>query len=349
MNRVRTIGIALLALLFIAGCRAKPATFFDEWKGAVAQKDALTLWNLFSSGSRERLLSSLKQSQEKAKEDPQFKAILTSMGKQLLKLDTATAPPEDIAVAIVKHQLDLGYGGPRLAGATLVEATATGDVAEMSVDLPAANGKVERGKASLTYEAKHWRVVVEPIGFMDAQSIVLSAWLLLPFYEGYEPQSEAAPDADVLTVVREMRLKDGRDASRLSPEERERERAAGRLVPGDGPPSGYDVHVKAEKRSPDEVRKQHLKAAAKIMAMQYEARDVKRGAFQDHLGALMVTFVDLTGKAFPGVPWATVLDVAFTVDRGGAVVPKLSGFGAKSMKVETQDLAKITFTTFAPG
>src|SRR5262249_43489108 len=160
------------------------------------------VWSLLSEGSQEKIVKAIQKSQEHAKSDAQWKVVLTSMGKQLAKLDGSTAAPEELAIGFLKHQLQLGYNGPRIQGATIIEATQTGERVELAVDLSTTNGKVERSVANIKYEHKHWRAIVDTVGFMDVEGHVASAWVLLPFYEGYDPQSEPAPDAGALEVVR---------------------------------------------------------------------------------------------------------------------------------------------------
>jgi hypothetical protein len=343
MKTLRLAAALLLALLTLS-CRAAPKTFLEAWTNAAAANDAETVYALLSKASRDKIVANIQRSQEKAKRDPALKVMLTSMGKSLAGKDGATADPEAIAIGLLKHQLEKGYGGKRMAAVTLIDAKKTGeDTAEVSAEVPTVNGKTTHGTAQIRWEDKHWRAVVDVLGFQTGDGDAVSAWFVLPFYEGFELPSEGNPEKSALSVTREMRLKNGGDVSRLTPAERDKAILDGILVPSDGPPVSHDVHVKWEKRSTDEIRTEYLRASAKITAVQFDEGGARRAGYQTHLAALMSHFTDFIGESYPNVPFRGLLDASFSVDRAGAVTPKVSGFSSLELKVLSKELPRLIF------
>lgn len=340
--------LLVLTSLILVACRKDPKVFFEDWQLAVAHKDAPAVWALLSTDSRERVVRAIERSQAKAKSDPQFAVVLGNVSRRMVKKNGLTTDPEELAIAYVKHQLELDYGGARIGNAKVAGTDVTGDTAEVKATIPAPNGKTIEGKATVKWDQKKWRVVVDVVGLQTQEGDAFAPWILFPYYEGYEARTETKPSEGTLTVVREMRLKGGGDPAKLSAEERAKAIAEKRLTPVEGaPPLGYEVHVKPDnKKSNDDLQEEVVRAAYQITSAQFEPNDIKRGAYQDQLGNVLASYVAVQGTIFPNTAFGNVLDVSFSVDRGGSVGIKLAGFNNKTTRNESVDLPKLVFAPF---
>jgi hypothetical protein len=157
--------LALVPLLALAaGCTKDRATFAPAWKAAVQAKDGRAALALLDRAARDKIVSGLKKSQDKAAKDPAFKKLFVAANAP----EDTTRAPEDLAAALIASQMGEGK-------------------ADLGDDGKAAQIHLEDG---------NWRVAAEPVGFVDPDGAPLTLRLRLPG----APEREIPPGKPTYTV-----------------------------------------------------------------------------------------------------------------------------------------------------
>jgi hypothetical protein len=292
MTRVLIYVLTTLILSLVVAC-AKPdrKTFGDAWKAAVASRDGRAAWDLLDKASRERIIAGLKRSQEKAKQDEEFRRLFSYVNAPA---DTNLST-EELAIVVLGQVIDQS------------------DI-------------VDDGTTKLVHiEGGKWRASVEPVGFvgMDGVPLTLSVRLsagnageaaYVPLRQGAtqtEPDPQVGQDLLELWLMKDSQ---GEDLTKMSPEEYRRVRASNRLIKD--VVDGFAVHPSWNGKKPEDIKNEHAKIAAVM------AEHLKLRGFEPYVKKIMDYYWERLGDS--ARKGGNTVDYGLVVDRSGGLSASLA-------------------------